>query len=118
MALVQSSKQLNDGLYIQVDVIYKRLLHEHLCYISEGYTRRELAESHIKEDCEAVEKVVDTVDNVFRNPWKGGELISLSTGIKATIEVSRDILDVKKRGEEASYNFVTDRCTANPKKDF
>ena len=98
--------------------IYKRLLHEHLCYRSKGYTHRELAESRIKEDCEAVEKVVDTVDNVFRNPWKGGELISLSAGIKATVEVSRDILDAKKRGEEASYNFVTDRCTANPKKDF
>ena len=84
------------------------MLHEHLCYRSKSYTHRELAEGRIKKDCEAVERVVDTV-NVFRNPWKG---------IKATVEVARDIFDEKKRGEEASYNFVMDRCTANPKKDF
>ena len=86
------------------------------CVTDLKVTLRENCQSRIKKDCVAVERVVDTVHNVFRNPRKCGELISLSTGIKATAEVSRDIFDATKRGEEVSYYFVMDRCTANPKK--
>ena len=68
---------------------YRKLLREHLSFEpSSLYVHKELVPARIKTDIEAVERVLDLLENVFKNPWsKDSELTSLSTGIEATSEV-------------------------------
>ena len=51
---------------------------------SEGYVHKKLVALRLKKDETAVEKVQDVLDNVIANPWNGGDLQSLSTGIVAS----------------------------------
>ena len=61
----------------------------------EGYVHKELAASRLKKDETAVEKVQDVLDNVIANPWNGGDLQSLSTGIVASDTIKENLLNAR-----------------------
>ena len=77
---------------------YRKLLREHLSIKPKDYVHKELAPSRIKTDFEAVDKVIKVCENVFKNPWEGGDFHSLSTGLEATAEIKDNLLQVKEVG--------------------
>ncbi len=48
----------------------------------------------------------------------GEELLSLSTGIAASLEVKNDLLSAKEKGMNACKNFVISRCSSEPTAEF
>ena len=81
-------------------------------------SHKELAPGRIKKDIEAVEKGINLLENVFTNPWNGGDLTSLSTGIEATAEVKDSLLGAMNGGFSACLEFLNTRCSSSPKLDF
>lgn len=100
--------------------VYRKLLREHLFITSsQTYIHKELAPARVKEDINAVGKLVDLLEDVFTNPWKqDAAFTSLSTGIEATTEVSEDLLQAKSKGKQAANDFVVNRCSSNPTSDY
>ena len=99
---------------------YRKLLREHLSFEpSSLYVHKELVFARIKTDIEAVERVLDLLENVFKNPWsKDSELTSLSTGIEATSEVRSNLLQAKEKGLAACKEFIKDRCSSDSVLDY
>ena len=97
---------------------YRKLLREHLSIKPANYVHKELAPGRIKKDIEAVEKGINLLENVFTNPWNGGDLTSLSTGIEATAEAKDSLLGTKNGGFSACLEFISTRCSSSPKLDF
>ena len=50
---------------------YRQLLREHLAIKPNDYVHKELAPSRIKTDIEALDRVINLCENVFKNPWDG-----------------------------------------------
>ena len=71
---------------------YRKLLREHLSIKPKDYVHKELALSRIKTDFEAVDKVINVCENVFKNPWEGGDFVSLSTGLEAKADIKDNLL--------------------------
>ena len=82
------------------------------------YVHKELAPSRIKTDIEAVDRVINLCENVFKNPWDEGELISLSTGLEATADIKDSLFKAKEVGLKGSQEFIDTRGSANPELDF
>ena len=98
---------------------YGKLLREHLSSKPPNYVHKELAPGRIKKDTtKAVEKGINLLENVFTNPWNGGDLTSLSTGIEATAEVKDSLLGAKDGEFAACLEFISSRCSSSPKLDF
>ena len=99
---------------------FRKLLREHLTLTpNKVYVHKELAPARIKTDSKAVEQVVYNLTNVVTNPWSNdGDLINLSTGITATLDVREDLLKAREKGQAAMRSFVTSRCLSDPSKDF
>ena len=72
---------------------------EHLSFESSSlYVHKELVSACVKTDLAAVERVVDLLENMFKNPWsKYSELTSLSTGTEGTSEVRSNLLRAKEK---------------------
>ena len=69
------------------------------CFDFDLYVHKELVSACAKTDLAAVERVIDLLGNMVKNPWsKDNELISLSTGIEATSEVRSNLLQAKEKG--------------------
>ena len=92
---------------------YRNLIREHLSFKPEG-----LAAARIKIDSEAVEKVHDVLENVLANPWNGGELASLSTGVLASDTIKDNLLNARKYGETNCKEFEESRCLSLQTIDF
>ena len=97
---------------------YRQLIREHLSLKPEGYIHKELAAARIKIDSEAVEKVQDVLENVLANPWNGGELASLSTGVLASDTIKDNLLNARKYGETSCTEFVESHCSSLQTIDF
>ena len=97
---------------------YRKLLRKHLSIKPPSYVHKELAPGRIKKDIEAVEKGINLLQNVFTNPWNGGDLTSLSTGIEAAAEIKDSLLGAKNGGFSACLEFISTRCSSSPKLDF
>ena len=97
---------------------YRKLIREHLSLKPEGYIHKELAAARIKIDSEAVEKVQDVLENVLANPWNGGELASLSTGVLASDTIKDNLLNARKYGATNCKEFVESRCSSLQTIDF
>ena len=82
------------------------------------YVEKELAPSRIKTDIEAVDRVINLCENVFKNPWDEGELISLSTGLEETADIKDSLFKAKEVGLKGSQEFIDTRGSANPELDF
>ena len=49
---------------------YRKILGEHLLFEpSSLYVQKELVSARVKADLMAIERVVDLLENVFKNPW-------------------------------------------------
>ena len=97
---------------------YRKLLREHLAIKPNDYVHKELAPSRIKTDIEAVDRVINLCENVFKNPWDEGELISLSTGLEAAADIKDSLFKEKEVGLNGSQEFIDTRGSANPELDF
>ena len=97
---------------------YRKLLREHLAVKPNDYVDKELAPSRSKTDIEAVDRVINLCENVFKNPWDEGELISLSTGLEATADIKDSLFKAKEVGLKGSQEFIDTRGSANPELDF
>ena len=51
---------------------YRKLLREHLSIKPKDSVYKELTPPRIKTDIEAVDKVINVCENVFKSPWEGG----------------------------------------------
>ncbi len=80
---------------------YRRLFREQIGLKSKKYVHKEMAPARVQKDMLAVEKVIEVLENVFISPWKGEELLSLSTGVVASLEVKDDLLGAREKGKEA-----------------
>ena len=100
--------------------MYRKLLREHLSItLSQTYVHKELAPVRVKEDLKAVGKLVDLLEDVFTNPWKEDAVFtSLATRIKATTEVSDDLLQAKSKGKQATNDFVVSCYSSHPTLDL
>ena len=96
---------------------YKQLLREHLSIKQEGSVHKELAPTRTRKDIDAVDKVIDVLENVFINPWTGTEFTSLSSG-EASGVVKDDLLKAQSVGQNACKEFVNSRCLSDPKLGF
>ena len=65
-----------------------------------------------------MEKGINLLEDIFTNPWNGGDLTSLSTGIGATAEVKDSLLGAKNGGFSACLEFTSTWCSSSPKLDF
>ena len=97
---------------------YRRMLQEHISATPKEYQHREALPSAVRKDVRLVEKVITSMNDIFTNPWEGDELISISSGLYASPDIVEDLLDARKKGVEKFKQFVTLRCSAEPKKDF
>ena len=93
---------------------YRKLLREHLAI----NVHKKLAPSRIKTDIEAVDRVINLCENVFKNPWDESELISLSTGLEAIADIKDSLFKAKEVGLKGSQEFIDTRGSANPELDF
>ena len=82
------------------------------------YVHKELAPSRIKTDFEAVDKAINVCENPFKNPWEGGDFVSLSTGLEATAEIKDNLLKAKEVGLKGCQEFIDRRGSPNPELDF
>ena len=88
-------------------------------FIDQNYVHKELTPGRIKKDIEAVDKRINLVENIFTNPWNGGDLTSSSTGIGATAEVKNSLLGAKNGGGlSACLEFISTLYSSSPKLDF
>ena len=97
---------------------YRKLLREHLSIKPKDYVHKELAPSRIKTDIEAVDKVINVCENVFKNPWEGDDFVSLSTGLEAAADINDNLLKAKEVGLKACQEFIDTGGSPNPELDF
>ena len=118
---VQTLLPLRDGSNESRRGLSRELLREHLSVSPDkAYVHKELAPARIKTDLEAVGKLVDLLEGVFSNPWANkSDLITLSAGVAATIEVRYDLLQARAQGQIMALNdFVISRCPSLPTANF
>ena len=77
---------------------YRKLLWEQLSIMPKDNVHKELSPPRIKTGIEAVDKVMNVCENVFKNPWEGGDFVSLSTGLEATADIKDNLLEAKEVG--------------------
>ena len=90
----------------------------HLSTKPKDYVHKELAPSRVKTDIEAVDKVINVCENLFKTPWEGGDLVSLSTGLEATTDIKDNLLKAKEVGLKGCQEFLDTRGSLNPELDF
>ena len=93
-------------------------MREHLSIKPKDHVHKELAPSRIKTDFEAVDKVINVCENVLKNPWEGGDFVSLSTGSEAMAETMDNLLKAKEVGCQGCQEFIDTRGSPNPELNF
>ena len=73
----------------------------------------DLSPARIKRDQKDVQTVKDTIDSMFINPFEECDLISLTSGIAPTEEVTDQLLDAEMLGENAFVKFQQERLESN-----
>ena len=99
---------------------YRKILREHLSFEpSSLYVHKELVSARVKTDLAVVERVIDLLENVVKNPWfNDSELIGLSTGTEATSEVRSNLPQAKEKGLAACKKFIDERCSSDSAIDY
>ena len=82
------------------------------------YVRKELAPSRINTDIEAVDKVINGCENVFKNPREGGDSVSLSTESEAAADINDNLLKAEEVGLKGCQEFVDKGVSPNPELYF
>ena len=73
----------------------------------------DLSPARIKRDQKDVKKVKDTIDAMFVNPFEEVDLISLTSGVAPSAEVTDQLLDAEMLGENALLKFQQERLESN-----
>ena len=82
---------------------------QHLNIKNNGVLHADLTQSRIKRDEEDTKKIIDVVKNTFLHPFKGVEILCLSSGILAAESVESDLINAHKFGTEKMTNFIEER---------
>ena len=78
----------------------------------------DLSKSRIKKDEKDVLSLIDMLQNNWINPFstETSDLVSISTGMAAPENITKDLLEAKVKGEKASKEFREDRIECEPAK--
>ena len=83
---------------------------QHVSYQTQAYEHKDLTPSRIAKD----EAVITVLTDTFTHPFSEQQtLLSISTGIEATQEVCRDLLNAKVLGKEVMDTFIVERLDKN-----
>ena len=82
--------------------------HKHL-YRPKESKHADVNLSRIKKDENDVNAVISTLTGMFIHPFSENPLMSISTGILATEDVSHDLLNAKSLGKDAMNKFISER---------
>ncbi|XP_053399793.1 uncharacterized protein LOC123523028 [Mercenaria mercenaria] len=85
-----------------------------------GLSHVDLEPERVKKDESAVQAILDLLENKWLNPFVGNsELVSLSTGMTASMDICNDLLGAKEKGENAYQAFKENRLlTEQPSEMF
>ena len=92
--------------------------HKHLNYQKQEYKHQDLTPSRIQRDNSDVSSIVEILSEAFINPFSDFPLLCISTGIVASENVSRDLLDAKEEGTKAMKKFIAERLSHKREKSF
>lgn len=99
--------------------LYKRFLQQMLTSKCSTQKHNDLFLGRMKQDEKDVASIYHILGtSCYTNPWHGGDLRSLSSGLVATQQVREDIMNAHDKGSAAFQNFVSDRCLSDPQKQF
>ena len=73
----------------------------------------DLSPARIKRDQKDVKKVKGTIDAMFVNPFEEVDLISLTSGVAPSAEVTDQLLHAEMLGENALLKFQQERLESN-----
>ena len=73
----------------------------------------DLSPARIKHGQKDVKKVKDTIDAMFVNPFEEVDLISLTSGVAPSAEVTDQLLDAEMLGENALLKLQQERLESN-----
>ena len=91
----------------------RKYFHNHINYHPQKFKYPYLNPSRIKNDKDAVQKILSTIEATFIDPLSPLPLISISTGIIATDKVTSDMMSAKAIGKEAMDTFIRSRLSVN-----
>lgn len=97
---------------------YKVLLEEMTVYDTQKSKHPDISESRIDRDEKDVQSIINLLNNSLQNPWNGGELRSISTGLIPTESVKEDLMTAHCKGLNAAKSFVKERLTVESTKQF
>ena len=97
-----------------------KMLREMIQVQAPGVAHADLELSRIKRDEHDVQVLVDMLENIWINPFIGqSDIVSLSTGSVAPMDIQHDLIDAKKKGDTAYQSFVHDRLEVEtPSQNF
>ena len=90
---------------------------QHLNIKNNGVLHADLTQSRFKRDEEDTKKIIDVIKNTFIHPFKGVEILCLSSGILAEEPVESDLINAQKLGTEKMITFIED-CLINKTTDL
>jgi hypothetical protein len=92
--------------------------HQHLNYQQQNYKHQDLTPSRINRDNTDISSIVQILSEVFINPFSDFPLVCISTGIIASENVSRDLLNAKEEGTKSMMKFISERLSDKRDKSF
>ena len=92
--------------------------HKHLNFSKKKYTHPDLGPARITKDQQAVHEILDIMTHRFIDPISEQPLLSISTGILANDQVTKDMLSAKSLGEAAMKDFTSNRLEKDREKSF
>ena len=93
----------------------KRELHEFVNLRSEKGLHKDLSKNRIEKVLKDVQEIIDLLKEVFIHPFEKRSLVSLSSGIVATIDIKDDAYLL---GKKAMDNITNERLSENGSVDF
>ena len=96
----------------------RKCFHDHLHYQPQRSIHADLTSFRITKDEADIQSLLTTLTTLFINPFSSQPLLSFSTGILATDDVSHDMATAKERGKIAMDVFVDQRLSPEAEKSF
>ena len=90
-----------------------RNLKELVSFSAGKYIHHDLTPSRIKKDEGNVQAILSVFETTFSDPFNGFDLIGLSSGKKATIDMQENLLQAWQKGKFAMDEFKLNRLSEN-----
>lgn len=81
--------------------------------LSEERSRKDLDSTRIAKDNAAVSALISTIEGMIDPFWSNEELVCLTSGVVASPDVCKDMLEAKKIGTEKLEEYIKNHVTAD-----